>query len=62
MLVDYFGNERCGLPVSVIDKFLKALAQAKEKWMELLENSFLSEDLKNKYKTLLDKRWGILGL
>ena len=62
VLVDYFGIERCGLPVRVIDKHLNALAQAKETWMELLQNCFLSEELKNKYQNLLDKRWGILGL
>jgi serine/threonine-protein kinase HipA len=55
-LVDYFGKERCGLPHKIIDNHLLALSQAKDIWFTLIEKSFLSGELKEKYRLLLTAR------
>ncbi len=62
IFVDYFGKERCGLTDKVVENNLQALIKHKETWMQLLEKSFLSKELKNKYKTLLEMRWAVLAL
>jgi serine/threonine-protein kinase HipA len=62
ILVDYFGIERCGLTPKVVESNLQALSNAKENWIVLLENCFLSSDLKEKYIRLLRNRLKILGL
>jgi len=61
-LVDYFGIDRCGLTVKTIENNLDALGAAKQNWHELLENSFLSDEFKEKYRLMLDKRIKLLGL
>ncbi len=62
VLVDYFGKERCGLTDKVIEKDLQALSEAKSRWFKLLDSSFLSDDFKEKYQTLLETRIKILGV
>ena len=61
-LIDYFGKERCGLTGKVIESNLLELSQAKEKWYTLLDNCFLSEEFKEKYAFLMDKRIKVLEL
>lgn len=55
-LIDYFAKERLGLSDKVIDQTLKKMFENVEKWNELIEISFLSEDMKNKYLKLLKER------
>jgi serine/threonine-protein kinase HipA len=62
VLVDYFGKERCGLTDKVVEINLQALIQAKETWLSLLNDCFLSYELKEKYIVLLENRLKILGL
>ncbi len=62
ILVAYFGMERCGLTAKVVEKNLQALIQARDIWISLIKNSFLSQDMKNKYMSLLEIRWGVLGM
>lgn len=56
-LVDYFGKERLGLAAIRIEKILLEIKSQKENWNELLEKSFLSDEMKAKYKELLNQRW-----
>lgn len=57
-LIDYFGQERLGLPQVVIQKEMMNFQRVIHKWHELIEHSFLSEDMKEKYRELLKKRQG----
>ncbi len=56
-LVDYFGKERLGLAPIRIEKILLEIKSQKESWNELLDKSFLSDEMKTKYKELLNQRW-----
>ncbi len=56
-LVDYFGKERLGLAAIRIEKILLEIESQKESWNELLDKSFLSDEMKAKYKELLNQRW-----
>jgi len=60
ILIDYFGKERCGLNEKIIDNKIHALKKGSEVWFDLINISFLSNDLKEKYKNLLVKRMRIL--
>ncbi|MFH0894166.1 MAG: HipA domain-containing protein, partial [Bacteroidota bacterium] len=62
VLVEYFGKERCGLTEKVIENNIKALQQAKENWLTLIDSSFLSKDYKEKYLKLLLNRINILEI
>ena len=62
LLLDYFGKKRCGLNDKVIDNVLQVISEAKGNWQSLISISFLSEELKSKYLSLMEKRFEILGL
>lgn len=62
ILIDYFGKERCELTDVVIKKTLETLAVAIPNWKELIDISFLSEEMKDKYHTLLKARTETLGI
>jgi serine/threonine-protein kinase HipA len=61
-LVDYFGKERCGLTDKVIENMLDKIGQAIPHWKELIGGSFLSDNMKEKYDGLLDKRLKVLNI
>jgi serine/threonine-protein kinase HipA len=60
VLTNYLGKERLSLNDTTISNTLAELSNAKQKWFELLENSFLSDELKEKYHALLINRMDIL--
>jgi len=62
ILIDYLGLERLDLNKKVINKTLKELKIAIPLWFELINNSFLRENLKDDYKELLKKRIQVLDL
>jgi serine/threonine-protein kinase HipA len=62
VLVDYFGQERCGLQLKIVESSLQALIQAKESCFSLLEDCFLSAEFKKKYIALFENRLKILDL
>lgn len=62
ILVDYFGKERCELNLKSIDKVLETISIAVPKWKELIDISFLSNDMKEKYHMLLGTRLAILRI
>jgi serine/threonine-protein kinase HipA len=62
ILVDYFGIERCELPVRSIDKVLETFVSAVPRWKELIAISFLSQGMKDKYLRLLQARMDVLGI
>ncbi len=55
-LVDYFGKEVCGLTEKVIQKSLEKFSAVFEKWERLIDISFLSEEKKESFSSLLTIR------
>jgi len=62
ILVNYFGMERCELTTKSIDKVLETISSRVPKWKELIDVSFLSKEMKEKYHGLLGTRLAILGI
>lgn len=60
-LIDYYGKERLSLPIKTIDEVVSKLQTSYPKWEELITNSFLSEEKKEAYLTLLEKRFNRLS-
>ena len=55
-LIDYYGKERLELNDKTIDVILSDMNKSVSKWTELVEISFLSEDMKEKYLRLMENR------
>ncbi|MDO9612915.1 MAG: HipA domain-containing protein, partial [Bacteroidota bacterium] len=62
ILVNYFGKERCSLTDKIIEKTLETVQSAIPSWFNLIDISFLSDEMQEKYRTLLQKRINIIGL
>jgi len=62
ILIDYYGMERCELTAKSIDKILGTISSTVPKWKELIDISFLSKEMKDKYHGLLEKRLNILRI
>ncbi|MEO5788611.1 MAG: HipA domain-containing protein [Gelidibacter sp.] len=54
--IDYYAKERLLLNEKSIANILQQMQQATPKWKELIEISFLSENMKEKYLNLLETR------
>lgn len=61
-LVDYFGLNKLALTPAAVQKVLNGFEKAFPAWLDLLERSFLEEDLKKGYRKLLEARSARLGL
>ena len=62
ILIDYFGQERCELTNKVIDKTLETITSSVPLWQNLINISFLSDEMKMKYLELLNTRLEILKI
>jgi len=62
ILVDYFGMERCELTTKSVDNVLETISSGVPKWKELIDISFLSQEMKEKYHSMVEVRLAILGL
>ncbi|MCX6269232.1 MAG: HipA domain-containing protein [Bacteroidetes bacterium] len=62
ILVNYFGMERCELTTKSVDKVLEAISLSVPTWKELIDRSFLSNEMKVKYHGLLETRLEILRI
>jgi len=62
ILVDYFGIERCELTSKSIDNVLETISSAVPIWKELINISFLSKEMKEKYHDLLGARLNIVRI
>jgi len=60
LLVDYFARERLGLTGASIESVLAGLESGFTGWEVLIGRSFLSAEMKKKYRSLLAHRRGIL--
>ncbi len=62
ILINYFAKEKCELTDKVIDNVLKTITSAVPHWKGLINISFLSSEMKEKYNDLLNSRLSILKL
>ena len=62
LLINYFGKERCSLTDKIIEKTLNTIKMALPSWFGLIDISFLSNEMKEKYRVLLRNRINVLGL
>lgn len=60
VLTSYLGKERLSLNETTINNTIQELNNAIQKWFMLLDNSFLSDEIKEKYHALLSSRIDIL--
>ncbi len=56
-LIDYFGRDRLQLTDRIINKVLREFKQLRDPWKALLDSSFLSDMMKEKYLIVLDNRF-----
>ena len=56
IFVEYWGKERLGLNEQVINQALNSIIDKFEEWNVLINKSFLSKEMKEKYFALLDER------
>ncbi|MGE4347539.1 MAG: HipA domain-containing protein [Flavobacteriaceae bacterium] len=61
ILINYFGKDRCNLTDKVVKRTFDSIKEAISSWFDLIEISFLSEEMRDKYRNLLQKRMDILG-
>lgn len=61
ILFNYFGKERCNLTDKIIKRILETIQTELPSWFNLIDISFLSDEMKEKYWDLLQKRINILG-
>ena len=57
LLIEYFGNEILQLNQKIIQQKLEEIYNSKDTWLILIEKSFLSDKMKDKYLSLLQNRW-----
>jgi len=62
VLIDYLGNERLSLNSKTIINVLNDLTNSYKEWIDLIEKSFLSDDMKEAYLRLLNKNIYKLGI
>lgn len=56
LIADYYGRDRLGIPVRTVEKVLAELEVCLSAWKRLAEISFLSDQMKEAYVSLLEKR------
>lgn len=56
ILIDYYGVKKLGLSKTMVDIILNDIIVGMEQWGELIDISFLSDELKNAYFELVEKR------
>jgi len=55
-LIDYFCGERCGLPSGQLEKLVEEIRRAATGWPEVIQRSYLSVEMKQRYLGLLKER------
>jgi serine/threonine-protein kinase HipA len=56
ILINYFGKDRCGLTDKIIERNLQEIRSQTAGWFKLIDNSFLSVSMKEKYSLILHNR------
>jgi len=62
LLINYWGQERLGLNQASVDDTLAGFSASFAAWMTLIGKSFLSEEMRQLYADLVDRRRKVLNL
>jgi serine/threonine-protein kinase HipA len=62
ILIKYYGGEICELNDKVITRTLETVFNEKPGWIEEINNSFLSDEMKEKYIGVVESRFERLGI
>ena len=62
LFIDYYGKERLGLKEKIIQSIIDKIIGVFSGWENLIDTSFLSGNMKIKYKELLNRRRQVLGI
>jgi serine/threonine-protein kinase HipA len=62
MLINYFGGERCELNDKVITNTVQKIFGALPGWIEEISNSFLSDEMKERYINVVESRFERLSI
>jgi len=62
MLINYFGGERCELNDKVITNTAQKIFDALPGWIEEISNSFLSDEMKERYINVVESRFERLSI
>ena len=62
MLINYFGGERCELNDKVITNTVQKITDALPGWTEEISNSFLSDEMKERYINVVESRFERLSI
>jgi serine/threonine-protein kinase HipA len=60
--LNYFARERLQINDRVLNDVLSQFVKAMPLWRELLDQSFLSENAKQKFSAIINERWDRMGL
>ena len=61
-LIEYFGRQRLGMTEKIISQTISEFQDINSTWMRLVEVSFLSPEMKQKYARMLSSRFKRLNL
>ena len=62
MLINYFGGERCELNDKIITNTVQKIFDALPGWIEEINNSFLSDEMKERYINVVESRFERLSI
>lgn len=62
LFIEYYAMERLQLKEKVINSVLEEILTGMNQWKELLDHSFLSGKMKERYRKLIDKRQEVLKI
>lgn len=62
LFLNYFGKERLQLPDAIIEETMRELSSAVPSWDNVIQISFLPQNMKDKYMELLGHRRTLLGM
>lgn len=60
--IDYFAKSRLGLTPKLIDQTFQRIAKAYPHWIDLIQKSFLTNNMKNDYLDLFHSRYHLLEI
>ncbi|MFV1980658.1 MAG: type II toxin-antitoxin system HipA family toxin [Rhodothermia bacterium] len=59
---EYYGSQRLGLTAAAINHVMSEISAAQEAWRTLIDKSFLTDDLRSRYATVIHERSQTLNM
>ncbi len=61
-LIDYYGRRRLALTDAAVEHVLDEIAAALPEWRTLIDASFLSPEMRDRYRALIEERVDVLSI